>query len=110
MDWKPGDVGWFVPYDKRDRPYEVVVKSAARKWITTERGMRFDKGTGRVDGWQHSTPGRVWKSRAEAESYQRAWDIRVRIANGVLLASLDISEANAQQAAALLGIDVAGEP
>jgi hypothetical protein len=104
--WQPGDIGWFVPYDKRERQYEVIVKSVTRKWVTVDRGMRFDRETGRVDGARHPSPGRVWKSKDHALSHQRATAILILIYNNVLRLR-DVPEANARQAAALLGIDVA---
>lgn len=67
-----GQVLWYAPYDRRNRPSVIVVSSVGRKWVKFNRdSRRFDASTMEVDGGQYSSPGKIWMSREDYEADSR---------------------------------------
>jgi hypothetical protein len=48
----------------------MLIQKVGRKWITIERGYRFDASQRQLDGGGHSSPGCVYLSEAEHQDEQ----------------------------------------
>jgi hypothetical protein len=80
MTLSVGQKLWYVPYERRGKPCEVVVKTIGRKWAGIDSGLdRVDMKTLIVDGAGYSSPGRCYLSRAEWEA-----DVALEVAWGAL--------------------------
>ena len=63
---KVGDTVYIVPSDSRDRPYESVVKTVGRKYITVVGGYytKFDKENGICPEWCN------WRMYSSKQAYE----------------------------------------
>ena len=63
---KVGDTVYIVPSDSRDRPYESVVKTVGRKYITVDNGYytKFNKENGINPEWSH------WRMYSSKQAYE----------------------------------------
>lgn len=78
---------WYVKheyYTSEREGYEVIVLSIGRKWVSIGDKMRFDKETMIVDGYEYSSPGRVYMSKDEYQigvEIEKEWNNFRRLVN-----------------------------
>lgn len=70
MTYKEGQTVFFAPNQSYlGKPRDVVISKVGRVWVQFENGnYRFDKETGRVDGYNTS----AWKIYASTAEYHEA--------------------------------------
>jgi hypothetical protein len=76
MSIEVGQKLWYVGNRRGSEPRWVEVSKVGRKWIETERGLRFDIATLNADGGQYTSPGRAWitqEAHAYAVEKNRRW-------------------------------------
>jgi hypothetical protein len=71
MNLTVGQKLWYVPSERRDKPFEVTVENVGRKWAKIGYRLRVDKETLWADGGEYSSPGRCYLSE---EDYLRELD------------------------------------
>ena len=68
-EYKVGQVLWYVPSDRRDKPRFETITKIGRKWITVRDGwkwIRLDMEDGlRADGGAYNSPGRAYLTEGE---------------------------------------------
>jgi hypothetical protein len=56
---------WFVPNERRGKPYETTVTKVGKKWASIGYRIRIDIETMWADGGKYSSPGRCYFSEQE---------------------------------------------
>ena len=71
-DVKVGDTVYIVSSDGRDRPYESVVKTVGRKYITVDNGYytKFNKENGINSEWCH------WRMYSSKQAYEAEQEMK----------------------------------
>jgi len=81
-EFKVGDEWLFVPKDVRNKPRWIKVTSVGRKWVsfTTTQTKIDQTQTGdaryRMVDKEYSSPGRIFRTKAEYLLDKHQWDIR----------------------------------
>lgn len=86
IDYTVGQQLWFESNnDYSQRPptyYQVTVTKVGRKWVELNEGQyKVERDKVHVDGGRYSSPGRLWLTKEDAESYLKlkaAWSDIVR--------------------------------